>query len=150
MPPEERLRHLRIEGRAKTERYTTPNMGGGAFRMPPRDRQTHGEELLDQLNQADVEEQAQRAQAEANPGGVVIDFLSAPEFELQLKSLEAARQGIELLNVTMEGDVTVATVFIPNGKLTYFSRRFEKYLHEDTAAGRARHRTLVESISGIR
>jgi len=139
-----------MEGRATVERYTTPNKGGGAFRMPPRDRQTHGEELLEQLNQADAEEQEQRAQAAANPAGVVIDFLSAPEFELRLKSLEAAGQGIELLNVTMEGDVTVATVFIPNGKLTYFTGRFERYLHEDTRGGQPTNRTLVESISGVR
>ena len=60
------------------------------------------------------------------------------------------KPNIELLNVTQEGDVTVATVFIPNGKLIYFSRRFEKYLNEDTKKGRAKHRTLVESISGVR
>jgi len=89
--------------------------------MPPRDRQTHGEDLIDQLNRADAEEREQRARAAANPSGIVVDFLSEPEFELQLKSLEAEKQGIELLNVTMEGDITVATVFIPNGKLTYFS-----------------------------
>ncbi len=150
MPPRERLRHLRIEGRARAERYTTPNTGGGPFRMPARDRQSHGEDLLEQLGHADAEERELRTQAAANPGGTVIDFLSAPEFELQLKSLEAEKQGIELLNVTEEGDVTVATVFIPNGKLGYFTRRFERYLSEDTKAGRAKHRSLVESISGVR
>ncbi|WP_158633746.1 S8 family peptidase [Tautonia sociabilis] len=118
--------------------------------MPPRDRQAHGEGLLDQLNQANAEEQQRRARAAANPAGIVLDFLSAPEFELQLKSLEAEKQGIELLNVTTDGDVTLATVFIPNGKLAYFSRRFERYLNEDTRTNRPKHRALVESISGVR
>ena len=86
MPPKDKLRHLRIDGRAKAERYTTPIKFGGPFRMPPRDRQTHGEELLEQLNQANAEEQEQRTRAAANPGGIVIHFLNAPSSSYSLRA----------------------------------------------------------------
>ncbi len=147
MPPTERLRHLRIEERAEAERYTTPHIPRGSFKTPVRDRLPHGEELLEQLSQAEAD--AQDQQADLKQRGIVLEFRGHPDFELLLKSLEASPQKIELLNVREEGNVTVARVLVPPGKLAHFKKRIEQYINEDTEKGNPRNKDLVQSISGI-
>ena len=150
MDGSERLRHLRMDERANAERFVSPRRGGEKFKMPPRDRIPHGTGLIAQLEDAEARAKAQQVAAQATPTGIVLVFKSEPKFELALKSLEAVKQGIELLNVRKEGDRTLATVFIPNGKLIYFKNKFQKYLKEDTDKERPKNKKFVESISEIR
>ena len=147
MLPGERLRHLRVEERAKAERYTAPKRSRGSFKTPVRDRLPHGEELLGQLSQAEAD--AQEQQADLKQRGIVLEFRGHPDFELFFKSLEASPQKIELLNVREEGNVTVATVLVPPGKLAYFKKRIEQYINEDTEKGNPKNKDLVQSISEI-
>ena len=147
MPPTERLRHIRIEERAKAERYTTPKIPRGRFQTPVTDRLPHGTELLDQLSQAEAE--AQKQEAGLKERGIRLEFRGHPDFELFLKSLEASPQKIELLNVRKEGNVTVAAVLVPPGKLAYFKKRIEQYINEDTEKGNPKNKDLVQSISKI-
>ncbi|HEV3260125.1 MAG TPA: hypothetical protein VG013_24925, partial [Gemmataceae bacterium] len=147
------LRHLRLVGRVRTERYASPNPGRGpTFSMPPRDREQHGAALLEQMQQsaADARANQERAPQIHPPSGVNLVFRSEPGFDLAVKSLEAAREGIELVNVREEQGSTLATVFIPYGRLTYFSRKFERYLRHETQQGRPQNQRLVESISEVR
>jgi hypothetical protein len=118
--------------------------------MPPRDRIPHGSGLITQLEDAEARAREDHEAAEATPTGIVLVFKSEPDFELALKSLEAVRQGIELLNVRVEAGVSLAAVFIPNGKLVYFKNKFEKYLTEDTDNHKPKNKKFVESISEIR
>lgn len=118
--------------------------------MPPRDRQPHGQGLIDQLDDAEARAKAEHATAEATPTGIVLVFRSDPAFELALKSLEAVHQGIELLNTRIEGDIHLAAVFIPNGRLIYFKNKFSQYLTEETDKGAFKHKPFVESITQIR
>ena len=148
MPPAERLRHLRIEARAKAERYTTPKIPRGTFQTPANDRVPHGEELLDQLSQAEAEAEAeaQKQEADLRQRGIVLEFRGHPDFELFFKSLEASPQKIELLNVREEGTVTVATVLVPQGNLAHFKKRIEQYINEETEKGNPKNKDLVQSI----
>jgi hypothetical protein len=150
MPPNEPLRHLRIDDRAHAERYTTPLVPRGPFKTPVRDRVPHGEGLLGQLDQAEADAQArQPEQEEKKEKGIVLEFRGHPEFELFVKSLENAQQGIELLNVREDGPVSVASVFVPPGKLAHFRKRIQQYIGEETEKGNAKHRDLVQSITSI-
>ncbi len=142
------LRHLHLQGRVTTELYVSPNPGGrGTFHMPPRDRQQHGTTLLDQLQ--DAEAQAALQAQSAPSAGVNLLFRSEREFQLALQSLEVVNEGIELKCVTEEAGVTFATVYVPNGKLTYFTRKFQDYLSKDTPKGKPKNSKLVESISEV-
>ncbi|HJZ57165.1 MAG TPA: S8 family peptidase [Gemmataceae bacterium] len=68
-----------------------------------------------------------------------------------MKSLEASNRGIELLNVRQERGATLATVFIPYGRVNYFTSKFEQYLTEHVRGGsQPKNQKLVESISEIR
>ncbi len=147
MPSIEPLRHLRIDDRAKAEKYTTPLVPRGSFKTPVRDRVPHGEDLLGQLDQAEAD--AQEKQEEDKQRGIVIEFRGHPEFELFLKSLESSQQKIELLNVREDGPVTVARVLIPPGKLAHFRKRIQQYINEDTEKGNAKNKDLVQSITSI-
>ena len=84
--------------------------------------------------------------------GLRVEFESFPEIELAFESLVRERSGIELLNVRQDGDRTLATVFVPDGKLDHFDRLIRDYLAEKRdSAGRARdNRKLVDAIQQIR
>ena len=45
-----------------------------------------------------------------------------------IKSLEATRQGIKLLNVREVENHQKATVYVPKGKENYFIKKVEDYL----------------------
>jgi hypothetical protein len=147
----QKLPHLRIEGRAKSELFRSPRPARGpTYPSPPRDRLPHGQGLIDQLEDAEARAKAEHAAVEATPTGIVLVFKSDPTSVLAVKSLEAAKHGIELLNTRLEDDVQLAAVFIPNGKLIYFKNKFSQYLTEETDSGAFKHKPFVESIAQIR
>jgi hypothetical protein len=104
---------------------------------------------------------AQQTKAWALPakGGVHLEFLSEAGFGLALKSLESARQGIELVSVreslSSGGDsqspVTLATVFIPHGKLGSLEQKIRQYATEDTPKkGKPKHEKLFAPLADLR
>ena len=84
--------------------------------------------------------------------GLPVEFEGFPDVELAFESLARERSGIELLNVRHAGDLTRATVFVPDGKLDHFERIVRDYLEERRdSAGKARdNRTLVDAIRHVR
>jgi hypothetical protein len=153
MDANQRFPHLPLRGVAKSERYVNPRRGRGEFATPPRDRETHGTTLLDQLRKGN--EEAKRKQqatvATQPPHGVVLTFRGKAGFDLAIKSLDVQRSGIELLNVhEVEQDTILATVFIPYGKINFFTKRIEKYLTEDDKRSRRpKNANLIEGIEEI-
>jgi hypothetical protein len=145
---QDNLRHLRVDSYAEATDYTSPKEGRDTFRMPARERQAHGELLAKQLEGLD-ESIKQRAEDRATQG-TVLAMSGDPGYELQLKSLDSVKVGIELLSVKTEGEKMIATVFVPQGKLSHFRRLVDGYLNKDTPKGNAKNRKLVESISDIR
>lgn len=149
----QRLRHLLLRGTAKTERYTSPRRGRQSVSNPERNPSIHGGNLLTQIGRAE-EEAFVRGEKRAAVGitdqnGMHLEFASEPEFELALKSLESSAQGIELTAVRQRGEIMLATVFIPEGKLTYFTKKLEAYTGERLASGKPKNLNLIANISEI-
>ncbi len=102
-----------------------------------------------------VRQEAEAAQHEQvafgiNVGnGIYLQFESEPGFDLKFESLDLIRSGIELVAVKQIEDKTLATCFVPDGKLIHFIKLVSQYLEQDTPSGKPRNQTLVDSISDI-
>jgi Subtilase family len=146
--------HLIITNTASTERFTSPASGGGRKSIPERDRHEHGQYLLQQVRQLTQDvptiSQEPRTLGVDVGNGFFLQFESEPNFKLPFESLENTRQRIELINVQEEDDKTLATVFVPEGKLSHFEKIFTDYLEKQTISGKPKNETLVNSISRIR
>jgi hypothetical protein len=97
--PGERYRHIFLPGPTQTQGFTNPRQGGGAPRIPVRDRVQHSTRLRDRLETLWRDVESTQAVAHTERHGVYIDFISEPGFDLVVKSLESLRSGIRLLNV---------------------------------------------------
>lgn len=124
--------------------------------FPPRDRASHGNGLLRQLDNVWRSDEQQRAMFAAikDRQGTYIEFKGADNCDLVHKSLENVTQGIELLNLRSDIDadgvsVQSATVFVPTGKEEYFNKKVQEYLTKETKKGNMRNKELVESIETI-
>lgn len=151
----DRRSHIVIVGTARAEGFTSPSAGGPKFRTKRVNRAAHGGALKRQLERVE-EELAKRRQdgvpagVEA-PGGFYLEFESPPGFSLKLESLENAIKGIELCSTRPHEQGEIATVFIPEGMLSFFIKRVEDYLTKlDNRSGAPRHRSLIESIARMR
>lgn len=150
-----RSRHFIVEGFAETQPYRSPQQFGGSAVVPERDRAGHARALQRQFEalrpQADAARDAQQA-AGLDDLGLRVEFESFPDIELAFESLARERSGIELLNVRQERDRTLATVFVPDGRLAHFERLIRDYLEERRdSIGRARdNRKLIDAIHEIR
>jgi hypothetical protein len=151
-----KLPHILVTDTAHTEPYTSPSSARKPFRLPPRQRQAHGQKLLRQFD--DIRQEAENLIEEQKAfgidagNGMHIQFESEPDFELKFESLEAIRSGIELLAVQEIEGKTLATVFVPEGKLDILVKKIVHYLdpRKDTKSGRPKNEELVGSISDIK
>jgi hypothetical protein len=154
-PDDQRKRHFVLEGSAETERFRSPQQGGGGSAVPDRNRNQHGGALLRQIEalrpQITAARDAQEAAGLEEGFGLQVEFESFPDIELAFESLARERSGIELLNVRHEGERTLATVFVPDGKLDTFENLIRAYLDEekDSKSG-PKNRKLLNAISEIR
>ncbi len=134
---EGQYRHFILEGVTRPEPYRSPRQGGGGSKIPGRNRLQHGGVLLQQIDELREEADSVR-KVQQNAGieeglGLQVEFESFPDIELAFErlarerytelafeSLGRERSGIELLNVRHEENRTLATVFVPDGKLDIF------------------------------
>ncbi len=160
MPAHRNRKHLLVRTPPSTEEYTPHPRRIELPPIPaPRNRRQHAAALRDALQQAERETAEERKELGitvhgAEPG-LYIQFESVPGVELKLESLEDRRKGIELVAVqTVERPeqprVQFATVFVPDGKLTYFVKRFQQYAAEKTKKGEPRHKDLIDRIGALR
>ena len=153
---EGRHRHFILEGVTETEAYSSLRQRVKRPQVPEQDRAQHGGELQRQINElreeADSVREVQRDAGIEDGLGLQVEFESFPDVELAFESLARERSGIELLNVRHEGNRTLATVFVPDGKLNHFERLIRDYLAErKDSIGRARdNRRLIDAIQQIR
>lgn len=84
--------------------------------------------------------------------GVYLEFSSAAEHDLAIKSLENQNKGIRLLNVKLDKEAKVikATVYIPARKEKYFIKKVEDYSSKVGKKGLPKNNDLVRSIEDIR
>lgn len=155
-PHDQRKRHFILEGTAETEPFARPRRKIAPKPDLARDRQSHGSALLGQIDALRPQLAAARIAQEAagfeEGFGLQVEFESFPDIELAFESLARERSGIELLNVRHEGKRTLATVFVPDGKLEHFEELIGDYLAEkQDRAGRPRdNRKLIDTIRQIR
>lgn len=150
-----RKRHIILGGITETDRFRSARRGGESSAIPDRDRNQHGNALLDQIDALRPHENAvHEAQRTADLGEnlkISIKFESFPGVELALDSLGRESSGIELLNVRHDGEVTIATVSVPEGKLDIFENLIRAYLDKDKGkGGRPKNQRLLNAISSIR
>ena len=149
-----KLSHILLLDSAHTEPYSPIPSRGKTLRLPPRQRQSHGQTLLRQFDHlraesADVISEQKAFGIDAG-NGIYIQFESDPEFDLKFESLEAIPSGIELLAVQQIENKTLATVFVPEGKIDILTHKVSDYLEKDTPKGAPKNKQLVESIANIK
>lgn len=163
MPKPRRLPHIFLHNAAKPEPYSYPGGGGREEKLPVRDQRAHAERLLARLEQARVEAQGRSARlaetwALSGKNGIHLEFESEPGFELAIQSLESLRQGVELVavrpaKVERDGEEkkqTVATVYVPSGKLKILEKKLREYASAVTKNGHPRHEKLLAPLADLR
>jgi hypothetical protein len=150
-----RYPHLLIVNGADTERYTATRAHSPEFHTPPRDRSAHAARLIESFQQA--RSQRERFPQHIGSGfyespGFTLTFESDPEFPLAFESLDLQKSKIQLLSVKTDAkNRTVATVHIPDNKVSVLLQRLEAYRDYNPEAPHGReHRRLVESIANIK
>jgi hypothetical protein len=130
--------------------------------VPPTSRAKHGKALERSLKAAVVEANNRRDDAGIEVHGAVpglyVQFESQPGVPLQVTSLEDARQGIEVVAVSAinaagpkSQRVERATVFVPDGKVKHFLKRFESYSKTTPKAARERrYEDMLDPVATLR
>ena len=157
MEEEKYRKHIYLGATGKAESYTSPSSGGpGSPDVPERNRQQHGSALLAQLRTVEAEQARLSQEPEArdleSPIGIQVEFEGFPDVGLAVASLADARSRIELSNVRQVEDRTLATIFVPEGKLTAVEAKLTAYMEErkDSAGNPRDHRNLVDAIASFR
>lgn len=151
--------HLFIQNASQSISFANSSGGGQPANVPARETQVHGSrilELLTAVNAQNVELQvAHRLTGLPVRQGVYMEFQSAANYDLIVKSLENIGNGIRLSNVrtteSQAGDITFATVFVPTRQEEYFIRKVNEYLDpaRDSQSGMPRNNLLVSSIESV-
>lgn len=148
--------HFLLGNLAESEPFRPPKRAITPVPIPARGRQAHGTRLVGQIEGIKpVMTAACKAQKEAGLEegfGLQIEFESFADIDLAFESLAREASGIELLNVRMHGDITFATIFVPDGKLLHFEKLIGDYLAEkkDSRGNPRDNRKLLNTIKEIR
>ncbi|MDX2052701.1 MAG: S8 family peptidase [Polyangiaceae bacterium] len=146
--------HILVRDRPNADAYS-PHPRTITPKAPPSpaDPGGHAAALKQALLEAEATSQTRRdalgIQVAGATPGLYVRFDSQPNFRLKLDSLDARGAGIELVSVTHSGDTEHATVFVPDGKIGHFIKRFEEYASQRTKKGEPSHKDLVESIARL-
>ncbi len=164
-----RAKHLWVERFAEPCPYSRDFSGGKE--VSRQNRQTHGASLGGQIKQLKDDYQQFKQARPAFPfrfqDGLIVEFESPPDVELQLKSLESKRLGFELLNAPVFTDdqgrkIMLARLFVPAGTLDRLEKLLRDYLDpaKDMPAkirddgsmkpSSPKNRTLLDSIQSLR
>lgn len=152
----QRRPHLFPHDTRITEGYTAKKAVVVKAAVPPLPRARHAQELRAQFAQieaAQLQRVAEQRAAEVRTViGIQVEFESQLGVELAAESLARDRQGIELMNVREQGNQVLATVFVPQGKLTHFEKLIEAYAEHRTGAGGRSldNQPLIDAIRSVR
>lgn len=146
----DRRPHLVLENTSKAQPFTAASSGGGdAAEVPSQNRALHGTALREQMIALrPIAKQAVAIQKEQNLQsglGLQIQFIGQPNVALAFESLGNERsrdpgKQIEVLSVRVDGDRTIANVFVPDGKLDHF----ETYITDYLDAKKNKNGTLID------
>jgi hypothetical protein len=157
--------HIVVPTAAVAEPYSPHPPKFDRVRLPvPPDPVAHGEVLTTSLKTAKIDAAVRREHAktlipEGAKPGLYIQFDSIENVPLKLESLENKTKHIELCAVQevevedlhgKKKTVQRATVFVPDGAVGHFLKRFEEYNTGTTASGARKHIDLVDRIAALR
>jgi len=156
-------KHILVPGPPTAEEYKPHGRKIDVTKpAPPRSRAKHGKALERALKAAVVEANKRRDEAGIEVHGAVpglyVQFESQPGVPLQVTSLEDSRQGIEGVAVshskTEEPEprrIERATVFVPDGKVKHFLKRFENYSKTTPKKERERrYEDMIDPVATLR
>lgn len=156
-------RHILVPGPPTAEEYKPHGRKIDVTKpAPPASRAKHGKALERALRAAVVEANKRRDDAGIEVHGAVpglyVQFESQPDVPLQVASLEDSRQGIEVVAVsdskTEEPEprrIERATVFVPDGKVKNFLKRFESYSRTTPKKERERrYEDMIDPVATLR
>lgn len=144
------LRHILVPDPGTAHNFRNPRGGGEKAQFPSRDTKTHAQKLIREL--AAAKQQADALRAGAPPvEGYQLTIRSEPGFALPLESLDEKRpNGPKLLAARKDGDVVVATVFVPLGGLQKMEKKLADFSDKKTKTGAPKNAPLVASMDSIR
>lgn len=146
--------HLFVKNVHTSQSFTTPQSGrGDDANLPSRQRDSHGNALLNSLSQI-WEEHSQEVTFRAEHSlpvkdGEYLTFKSAENNSLKIESLDSS--GAVLLNVNTDKNTNqqIATVYIPENQKDKLSKKVENYLNGEQN-GKPHNQDLVERIETIK
>lgn len=148
------LNHLLVVG-FTSDRPFKSNQSVRKVHSPERDRGAHGHRLLRQLAavRMDADALARERASRGIPAGtgmtIAIEFHA--DSDIDVKSLEWKRDGIEVLTVADSGGAKVLALYVPEGRLGALESRIEAYLHGPlTRFKKPPNANLVNAIETIR
>lgn len=148
--------HIFLGSTGQPESYTYPGKVVTNHVVPAQERTSHSQLLLNDLSKVNEVIQEQKEQTGnydfQSKIGIQVAFESFPGVELLVESLADTRKGIELLNVKSINNQVIATVFIPDGKLSAFEAKLNDYIDQKKDKnGKARdHQKLIDAIRSIK
>ncbi len=156
--PKKSFSHIFISRPTETPNYTSPRGGGGSTNIPKRNRHQHGRFLKRKFKtlwkESKKENEKLKAVGLSAKNGIYVEFQSQNDFDLITKSLENISQGVRILNIREDHKndkkITLATVYIPNNKASYFLKKIEDYLRKNTPNNSPKNKNLINSIEDIR
>lgn len=151
------LKHIFIENKPESYKYTSTLHGGGKANIPERERLQHASRLLAKFdgiwNSNQVLKEERQAVSLPTRKGIYVEFKSSVNSDLITKSMEDLRQNIRLLNIRTEnveeGIIHKATVYIPEGKQSVFLKKIQDYSAVNTDSGKPKNAPLVNSINDV-
>jgi hypothetical protein len=152
--------HFFLNSISIAHNFTTPSRRIPPKNIPKQNRQTHSGKLRGDLASISTELNTLKEDANEIPLqmgiGIQVEFESFPDIKMAIGSLASEAQKIELHNIkTIIQDNharTIATVFIPDGKLHIFEQKLTDYLAEkkNKNGGAIDNQKLIDSIQSIR
>jgi hypothetical protein len=152
--------HFFLNSFALTYNFTTPSIRITPKNIPEQNRQTHSGKLRGDLATISTQFNILKEDSKDIPLqmdiGIQVEFESFPDIEMAIGSLANETQKIELHNIkTITQDshtITIATVFIPDGKLNIFDKKITDYLikKKNINGKPIDNQKLIDSIQSIR
>ncbi len=146
-------KNIFLSGTVEPLPFTSRSAFGTERAIPSRDVAQHANFLKRKFNEAYAQNKnltQQQVAAIRYKKGVYLEFAGQHNHDLVVKSLENIPNGIRLLNVRTDDDAIKATVYVPDGKESYFINRLEEYLSKVTKNGEPKHKDLINSIENVK
>lgn len=132
--------------------YKTTRKGRGTRNYPHLDRPLeHVRKLKQELDSiVKTTITSQQVAAIKEKDGFYLDISGKQGYDLNYKSLEDERAGIQLLNIQSKDALTKATVFVPQNKVSNLISKFDKFESTIGVGDNPKNNDLVRSIDTIR